>query len=81
MNQNDAFVNTRCVAARVLLACFALQHRARTEAGQVRAIAGEGARVNASVAAQARGHMGSSDTHVQFRHACAHTWNTHMYAT
>ena len=72
---------TRCVAARVLLACFALQHRARTEVGQARAMAGEHARVNASVAAQARSHMGSSNTHVQFRHPCVYTWNTHTYTT
>ena len=46
------------------------QHRAGTEVGQARAIPGERARLNASVAAQARGHMGNSDTHVQFRHTC-----------
>ena len=65
----------------MLLACFALQHRARTEVGQARAMAGERARVNASVAAQARSHMGSSITHVQFRHTCVYTWNTHTYTT
>ena len=44
-------------------------------------MAGERARVNASVAAQARSHMGSSNTHVQFRHTCVYTWNTHTYTT
>ena len=49
--------------------------------GRLSCVAGERVRVNASVTAQARGHMGSSDTHVKFRHTCVYTWNTHMYTT
>ena len=47
--------------------------------GQARAIAGKRARVNASVAAQACGHMGSSDTHVQFRRAHIHSTAAQAY--
>ena len=82
MNQNDAVVNL----ARVALLHVCCWHASRFSTAPElrlgkRARWRASARVNASVAAQARSHMGSSNTHVQFRHTCVYTWNTHTYTT
>ena len=84
MNQNDAVVNLARVA--LLHVCCWRASRFST-APELRLgkrapwRASARARVNASVAAQARSHMGSSNTHVQFRHTCVYTWNTHTCTT
>ena len=74
MNQNDAVVNP----ARVALLHVCCWRASRFSTAQElrlgkRAVAGERARVNASVAAQAR-----IQTHVC---VCVCTWKTHMYTT
>ena len=80
MNQNDAVVNLARVAL-LHVCCWRGSRFSTAPELRLGKRAGERARVNASVAAQARSHVGSSNTHVQFRHTCVYTWNTHTYTT
>ena len=82
MNQNDAVVNLARVALLHVCCWRASRFSTAPElrlGKRARWRASARARVNASVAAQARSHMGSSNTHVQFRHTCVYTWNTHAF--